>query len=140
MPPDLKALGLTTSIENLIYGLEKLPNSPKMSFSTNINKKTRFNCDFELALFRITQEIINNTLKHAQAKNFQIDLIGTKKEITLNTIDNGIGFKTEKYEQRKGIGLTNLVNKIKFLNGTFSIQSYPKEGTSIAITIPIKKK
>lgn len=84
-------------------------------------------------LYRIVQELINNTSKHAQAS--QIFISFTQHEDGLNIVyeDNGKGF--DVMQQKKGIGLQNIEERVKSLNGILTIDSKPLKGTTIIIDI-----
>ncbi|WP_299162330.1 ATP-binding protein [uncultured Tenacibaculum sp.] len=91
----------------------------------------------ELNLFRIIQESLNNIIKHSKADSAKISIHTTQKHINLIIKDNGIGFNyNEKYKNAKGLGLKNLKNRLKSLNGISKITSKINNGTVITILIP----
>jgi signal transduction histidine kinase len=113
------------------------------------NKSTlRLNCEveglehrlesyLELAIYRICQELLNNVVKHAQATTADILLVQEEGEITLKVRDNGIGY-SQKPGHKKGIGLRTISDRVKLLNGTFSITTpAPGKGTLVVIRIPL---
>ncbi|MDB5000220.1 MAG: sensor signal transduction histidine kinase [Mucilaginibacter sp.] len=87
----------------------------------------------ELAVYRMVQELLMNVVKHAQATAVFINIEVRHKTVILAFKDNGIGFKGD--EERTGIGLTLIKNKIKLLNGKFALTYGENEGTSITISI-----
>ncbi len=87
-----------------------------------------------IMIFRIIQEFISNTVKHAQAKNLSIDLQEDQDFLYLIMKDDGVGFDVEKIT--KGNGLINLNSRLKHLNGTYTIQSKANQGTILNIKIP----
>lgn len=88
-------------------------------------------------LYRVLLEIINNTLKHAEATELVIDIQRQKNYILIYTRDNGRGFNyDEQLQKNNGLGLRSLLNRISLLEGEFSIKSAPGEGTVITIEIP----
>lgn len=89
----------------------------------------------ELILFRITQEALNNIMKHAGANSIIINLLYEHCNLTLTITDNGRGFLTDKHQF--GNGLINMEKRATMLNGKFELHSKEGEGTSIKITIPI---
>jgi signal transduction histidine kinase len=93
--------------------------------------------NLEVAVFRITQEIINNVLKHAQASHFNIKLYNSRHYLQLQIEDNGIGFHIPSLQEKRGKGLTNIKERINLLNGSFSIHTSPGKGCLIEIKIPI---
>ncbi|MDX2001183.1 MAG: two-component regulator propeller domain-containing protein [Chitinophagales bacterium] len=108
---------------NIVLNIDELP--PSLPQTAQIN------------LYRIIQEIINNTLKHSFAKNLYIDMIIKGKNLFLETRDDGLGFDLNK-TLRKGIGLKNIKIRTQLLDGVFEIKSASGKGTIIHITIPLK--
>lgn len=86
-------------------------------------------------VFKIVQELLTNTIKHAKASEIEVQLNYIENIFNLLFEDNGIGFDAEN--ALKGIGLVNIVNRINKLNGTVSIDSKLKRGTIFNIEIPI---
>ncbi len=93
------------------------------------------NEEIQVDIYRIIQELFNNCIKHAHAKQVDIQLTGYNNYINLLFEDNGVGFDLQKY--KKGIGLVNIQNRINILQGSFHIDSKPGRGTLINIDIPI---
>ncbi|MBK7885371.1 MAG: hypothetical protein IPJ81_17485 [Chitinophagaceae bacterium] len=97
-----------------------------------------FDSDRELIIFRITQEAINNILKHARATVIDVTLDFTPVSLVLKIRDNGIGFS--KYQDNHvGTGLQNMEKRTVLLNGVFVIESHRRKGTFINIEIPYNK-
>lgn len=98
----------------------------------------RLENSLELNLFRMVQELVANTIKHAEATKVTIQL--TQHEDNLNIIieDNGKGFDRSKIETDKtGMGLTTIEKRVEHLEGNFTIDSILGKGTSILIDIPV---
>ncbi len=93
-----------------------------------------------IMLFRILQELINNILKHAEAKNILIQLIQDNKEVTLIVEDDGKGFDLATARQKKSVGLTSIESRVKFLQGSLDIDSVLGEGTTVTAHIPEYRK
>jgi two-component system NarL family sensor kinase len=89
----------------------------------------------ELVLFRITQEALNNIVKHANATSISIELHFAKETLSLSIIDNGRGFLNDMNQQ--GNGLSNMAKRAKMLNGSSEIYSEQGRGTTINIKMPI---
>ncbi len=92
----------------------------------------------ELLLYRIVQESVTNLVKHANATEGLVQLVGEGNRLTLTIEDNGKGFDLQQMAS-KGIGLKNLSSRIKLLDGTYEILSEPGKGTSIYIEIDLDK-
>ena len=90
-----------------------------------------------MELFKIIQELMTNTLKHAEAKNVDIHLSLIEEELSLLFEDNGKGFHVS--DQSDGIGFRNIKNRIQELSGSFHVDSKGNRGTVISLEIPINK-
>ena len=103
--------------------------------------ESRLGEQMELGLYRISQELINNSLKYAQAKNITIQIIKHPNDITLTVEDDGIGFDNDHYSKlmSKGIGFQNIKARTEALNGVFTIDTSPGNGVMATIEIRIKK-
>jgi signal transduction histidine kinase len=96
----------------------------------------KLNKNKSIIIYRITQECIQNILKHAQAKHISISIIIEHEKLELTIEDDGIGFDIKKIKS-DGIGLNNIKNRIHQLEGTLDIESQHMKGTLISIQIPI---
>lgn len=133
-PSVLEEFGYSTAVEGLV---SKINQAKLVHFNLIIfGMKGRISRDYELALYRITQELINNVLKHAAAKNVTLQ-IGIRDELIVLMIeDDGKGF--ELSEQAEGYGLKNLAARTALMNGKMTIDTAPGRGTSVTIEIPLK--
>lgn len=91
-------------------------------------------------LFRIVQEAISNTLRHAKASRFEIFLGEVDQVVELKISDDGKGFDVEGPKKVGSYGLTNMQERISSLGGSFKIISLSNQGTVIDIKIPINNK
>lgn len=91
--------------------------------------------NIQIEVFKIIQELLTNTIKHAKASEIEIQLNYIENILNLLFEDNGIGFETRNIT--KGIGFINMENRINKLNGSFVIDSKLKRGTIFNIEIPI---
>ena len=88
-------------------------------------------------LYRIAQEIIHNTIKHAEASELLIELRMEKEKIVLSTRDNGKGFDYEEQSgEAKGLGLQNLLRRAEILGGKMFFESGKGKGTTYIFEIP----
>ena len=90
--------------------------------------------DLKLNIYRIVQEQITNILKHSCASSVHIRLNGDDRFICLSVTDDGKGFETAK--SRKGIGITNIMNRIESFDGEFSLESSPGNGCKLSVRFP----
>ncbi len=93
----------------------------------------------ETILYRVIQEAVNNTIKHARATQLDISLYNQPEGITLLIEDNGIGFSKANLE-KEGQGMQNMKSRIAFLHGTIHWESSPGNGTLLSINIPAKNE
>lgn len=90
-------------------------------------------------LFRIIQELVSNTLRHAKAKTLEVNLAQTEQDINLRVFDDGKGFDTN-IKKTGNYGLMNIRERVSGLGGTCKIISFPNQGTIVEIRIPNTKE
>ena len=86
-----------------------------------------------ITIYRIVQELLNNTMKHAAATQALVQVIRNNGLITVTVEDDGKGFNSAILKQSKGIGWSNIQNRVEFLNGKWDVHSEPGQGTSVHI-------
>ena len=134
-PLPLENFGLEQAVRMLLKNLEK--GGLKTVFKIE-GYDSRLTPETELGIYRIIQEAIGNTLKHAQATHILVDISIDNQHIKLNIKDNGIGFDTDKIasDPTSSIGLSGIKARTGLLNGKLVFNSTPGEGTNIILTIP----
>jgi signal transduction histidine kinase len=90
-----------------------------------------------VSLYRIIQEVIHNTLKHAKASQLAIELHKEKNKLVLKTQDDGIGFNPDALGANTGLGLRSLLSRTEIMNGTMYLDSKAGDGTSFTFEIPL---
>ena len=90
-----------------------------------------------ITVYRIVQELINNTMKHAAAKTAIVQVTKSNGRLTVTVEDDGIGFDPGILTQAKGIGWTNIESRINFLKGKLDIDTKEGKGTSVLIELDI---
>lgn len=134
-PATLTQLGLTASIEQLLFDLD---GESDLFFSVELEDvNTSFNEAQTLNLYRFIQESVNNVLKHADAKTLIVNIFKRDKEVEVLIKDNGCGFQTNKGILQNSLGLKTMAERIRILKGKLSIQSTTALGTTILVKIPI---
>lgn len=124
-------------IEAIKYFATKIADNKNINIEINSNIQDRLKQDIEITLYRISIELLNNTLKYANASNISLFYNISKEKIRLSYLDNGVGFNLEStLSKSKGMGLYNIMNRIKSINGIFDFQSSPNQGIKINIEIP----
>lgn len=107
----------------------------------DIGLEERLDYDYEINVYRIIQELVTNTLKHAEATEFNVQIF--KKEDYLNIVveDNGKGFDSNKaLDKKDSMGLKNIEARIEKFDGTMNIDSGLGAGSTFTFDIPIKYK
>jgi PAS domain S-box-containing protein len=93
--------------------------------------------DISLCFFRVLQEALHNSVKHSGVRHFEVRLWGTSDEIHLTVSDSGAGFDREAAKTSRGLGLISMEERLKLLNGTLSIDSQFKRGTTVHARVPL---
>jgi PAS domain S-box-containing protein len=93
--------------------------------------------DISLCLFRVLQEALHNSAKHSGVRRSEVRLWGASGEIHLTVSDGGSGFDSEAAKEGRGLGLISMEERLKALNGTFSIESQAKRGTTVHARVPL---
>jgi two-component system, NarL family, sensor kinase len=133
LPNTLVRKGFIKATEEHIDKLKQL-HTLQIEFTT---VPFSLRADREVNMYRMVQEIIQNTLKHARANKLQISIVQKGKSIVLQTKDDGIGFNyNEKAQQAKGVGLLSLQSRAELLGGYLNVQTQPGSGTIFEIDIP----
>ena len=135
MPSVLNEYGLNKAIENLISTLKqetKIEFIFKSDFSDNLLNKTS-----QIYIFRIIQEALNNTIKHANASKFIVSFNQKDSNLDIEISDNGRGVDFKNNLQKNGNGLANIKERVSLLSGKIKIVSSFNNGFLIKITLPL---
>ncbi len=133
-PHVLNNFGLKKAVKSFITHMAPVDNL-NINFDSNLGEK-RYPYNTEVVLYRVICELINNSLKHAEARNIYITLMDEADGIRLDYLDDGIGFDSKILEiGEKGMGFANIRSRIKSLNGTIEIYSVPNEGVRVNVKI-----
>lgn len=136
MPVTLRELGLVKALSELLNrSLSR--NNIEATYDT-VGISDRLPEKIEIAVYRICQELINNTIKHSKATSVSLLLQLRNDILQLTYEDNGTGFDAEKVQ--KGIGLNSLGSRIELVKGSFDIESSQQSGTTAYIRIPVDKE
>ena len=134
LPNTLVRKGLAKAVQEYISKLSE----------TNVLQITFIGGDVDLPIetsvniYRIVQEIIHNTIKHAEANQLIITLQKNVNKLVLLTADDGKGFDYDRYmEANNGLGLSNLQSRAEILNARFNFRSLPGYGSQYVIEIPL---
>ncbi len=137
-PHVLDNFGLEKAISNF---LQKV-NATKcynIEFNSTL-RGLRMEQNIETVLYRVACELVNNTVKHANASKIQVNLYNDVYSVTLKYKDNGKGFEMNKFNvsEEKGSGLHNIYSRVISLKGNIDYNSAMGKGTEVKIKIPFK--
>ena len=132
----LLKFGLKFAIKELA---EKYSNSV-LNIDTNIKNTRRYEQNFEIKVYNITQEFANNILKHSNASNALIELKEENEKLYITISDDGVGFDKNSINIKDGLGINQIDARIQMMKGEFNIQSSLNNGTRISIILPIVEK
>jgi signal transduction histidine kinase len=132
----LLKFGLKYAIKDMA---DKYSNS-QIKIDTRIGETRRYHQDFEIKVYNIIQEFINNILKHSKAEKAIIKLDEVNGKLSLKITDDGVGFDKTKITNKDGLGLNQINARIQMMQGTFNIDSTKKHGTVIKVVLPILEK
>ncbi len=135
-PGSLDNLGLAETLKDMVSGWRSQHSAINVDLFVG-ESLGHLGEAISINVYRIIQEAMNNCLKHAEAKNISISLDNKKKQLALVFKDDGVGFDTTLLAKTKQFGLIGMQERVKSLNGIFSIKSTPNKGTLINITIPL---
>jgi signal transduction histidine kinase len=120
---------------SLIELITTVNNLGKIELKASGDLESVPNDDKGLQLFRIVQELISNTVKHARAKSAEIELTLINGVMNLLYSDDGVGFDVQK--GRRGIGLANIRSRLENISGEMEVESEMGKGTTFSIDINI---
>ncbi len=138
-PPILDDLGMVTSVRRLLADFAertRLKGQLKVA-----GEERRLPSDTELGMFRIVQEALRNTERHAEATRVVVTMTFTKNEARLEVVDNGVGFSmassSDDFTTSGKLGLLSMQERAELLGGKLEIQSSPGKGTRVTVSVPV---
>lgn len=136
-PHILNNFGLNKAIRNFINKIN-YSDTIKIKFTSDFEDE-RFDSNTEVVLYRVLCELINNTIKHAEATLISISLEKMPGKISCKYKDNGKGFDINRLSptQHSGMGYSNMLSRINSLNGSFNLTSEKEKGSKASITVPV---
>ncbi len=132
LPGSIVDNGLVAAVRTFVSHIKQV-GGLKILFNENFEK--RFDSKIEINVYRIIIELLNNSIKYANATTVDIDLILDDDKLILNYHDDGVGFDLEKVE--KGLGHVNIVNRSQSLNGDYEYFSEINKGMTFKLTIKV---
>ena len=132
MPQTLKEYGLKVAIEDICQKI-LAPSGIQYEVHSTLPDERMAN-KIEITLYRIFQELVHNIIKHSHATEVLVQLRKMSNHILLVVEDNGKGMSDEK---KKGIGISNLENRVQLLDGNLQYDSTENEGTTAIVRVPV---
>lgn len=141
LPSALSEFGLGPAIREIVQTMSRSYDT-KIVFNDRLNLKGRLNRNIEVSLYRITQEALNNALKHSHANLIQVFLYNTEDCLFLTVKDDGVGFDQDEVAHRSkemntGNGLTNMRERAELINAQLSVNSLPSLGVIVSVQLPL---
>lgn len=133
-PMALDDLGLIPTLKKYLQTIEDYNKGIHFEF-INLGQEMRLPSQMEVALFRLVQEAVQNTLKHANATHIQVKLSIAKELVSVVVKDDGKGFDMSVHKEGS-FGLMGMRERVELLEGALSINSAPGAGTLVLIQIP----
>ena len=132
LPPTLEKFGLVEAINEMC---EHLQNSDAVNIEFEVKQHDGRLTDklTELNLYRIFQELINNSMRHGQAQQISIDLWLGPEKLKFEYRDNGKGFDLEDFDNKKGLGTQSIESRVKMFGGKMEMKSSKGEGVLVRV-------
>ncbi|MFE8701687.1 sensor histidine kinase [Cytobacillus sp. FJAT-54145] len=134
-PMALDDLGLVPTLRKYLQTIEEYHSKTKISY-TSIGEERRLPSKYEVALFRLVQESVQNALKHADAKEILVKIEITRSNVTVIIKDNGKGFDVNE-KKSESFGIIGMRERVELLQGQLSIDSKIGTGTVVLIQVPL---
>lgn len=141
-PPGLEEFGLGSALEGFVHKVQRQAgrSGPQIELTIDLNG-TEIPEAVGICLFRVSQEALRNSLKHASAQRIQMQLSGSKEEVRLEIVDDGCGFyvpnRLSELTQTNHYGLVGIAERVDWVNGQLEIHSQPGQGTLILVRMPL---
>lgn len=132
MPEALVKFGLDTALRDYCNDINQ-SSDLEVSYQSVDLADANPDQTTSITIYRIVQELVNNTMKHGAAKKVIVQVTKTGNHFAVTVEDDGKGFDTAILKQSKGIGWTNIQHRVEFLKGKLDVHSEPGKGTSVYI-------
>ncbi len=138
MPEVLLKFGLNNSVNDLCENISR-NGGLKVSYQSTGLEDFYPDQNVSVIIYRLVQELLNNILRHASAKQALVQLDFYENNVGITVEDNGVGFNTSLLLTSAGIGWSNIRNRVEYLSGKIDIQSVPGQGTTVNIDLPVQR-
>ncbi|MFK8163574.1 MAG: sensor histidine kinase [Lewinella sp.] len=133
LPPALEKFGFQAAAEDLC---ERIDGSGGLRVNFTSATEDRLAPKREIALYRVLQELLNNTMKHAKAKNVNVDISWGQEKFSFMYQDDGKGFDLDTIKS-KGLGLRNIESRVSLIGGTLNSITSPGNGLRVDVLLPL---
>ncbi|MFT3750294.1 MAG: sensor histidine kinase [Agriterribacter sp.] len=137
MPEALLKFGLDTALKDFCNDINQ-SGVLRITYQSNGLENAVIDQTTAITIYRIVQELVNNTIKHAGASSAIVQVDKSENGITLTVEDDGKGFDTNILEYKGGIGWSNIQSRIDYLKGRLDVKSQPGKGTSVLVELNVK--
>ncbi len=134
MPEALVKFGLDTALKDFCNDVNQ-SGALQVSYKSIGLENEVIDQTTAITIYRIVQELLNNTMKHAAAKMAIVQVARSGSKLAITVEDDGTGFDTALLKSSRGIGWSNIQNRVEFLKGTLDVQSEKEKGTSVHIEL-----
>jgi two-component system NarL family sensor kinase len=134
MPEALVKFGLDTALRDFCNDIDK-SGALKVKYQSLELENAAIDQTVSITIYRIVQELLNNTIKHAGATSAIVQVSKTADVLSVTVEDDGKGFDTSILNKTEGIGWANIQNRVEFLKGKMDVNSAPDKGTSVHIEL-----
>ncbi len=136
MPEALVKFGLDTALKDFCNDISN-SGALQVSYQSIGVENAKIDQTTAITIYRIVQELINNTMKHAVAQTALVQLSKAENQMSVTVEDDGKGFDTAMLSGSRGIGWSSIQNRVEFLKGKLDVHSQPGKGTSVLIELTV---
>jgi two-component system CheB/CheR fusion protein len=137
-PSILMDLGLTAALQELCE--EFSSREPIETVFEPGSMPDTLPIEIASCLYRVAQEALHNVSKHSNAKQVRLTLRAGPEGITLGIQDNGAGFDSESRTAKHGMGIVSMQERVRQVQGEFSLSSQVGQGTRITVQVPLPRR
>lgn len=137
-PMALDDLGIIPTLKKYLKTVEEYNKGTNVHFNS-IGEHVRMGTNYEVAIFRLIQECVNNAIKHGKSRDVWVKFEWRKEHVNITIKDNGTGFDTN-IVKKNSFGIIGMRERIELLNGNMELTSAENEGTHIIFKVPIEQK
>ncbi len=140
LPSTLEQLGLVAALEEFIAKLHQTSLDVGIDLAhEGLDAGSRPGGRVELTVYRITQELVHNSLRHARAAHIEVLLMRQGNRLLLTVSDDGVGFDPDlaRREGQPGLGLKNIESRLNVIGGRVIFDAAPGKGTYVIVDVPL---